>query len=170
MGALTQPPKGALAMSLPALSDDLKSWLLRDPGNTEYLPPTATVAGQHVFRYRTPLSASLVKEASATAPAYARACQGPSQARIAAWLGPIALTVRNPLAADEIEGMAVMFAALLVDIPAACFTASTQLQASHTFKLWPSPADIVDLLAEDATEMRRAAAILAYIASAGMAS
>lgn len=163
MGSLTRTPRANLPAALPALSDDLKSWLLRDPGNTEYVTRKDGSAGIHVFRYRTPLSAALKAEAAAVLPGYAAAVRGPSPAHFAAWIGPIALTVRNAMAADEIEGIATQFAALLVDIPSGAFTAATQLQASHTFKFWPSPADIVELVADEARDIRRAVEVLTFI-------
>lgn len=167
MNALTPQPRRGLAAALPSASKAIASWLSRDPANEEYLPGADGTVGIMVFRYRSPLTDALVGEAQRLLPVFRIASEAASPGLLARWLTPIALTVRNPLATDEIAGVAELFAPLLSDLPGGCFTAATQRYAAQTFKFWPSPADLAELVRDEAADIRRGISVLSYLASKG---
>lgn len=109
-------------------------------------------------------SAEVKEEAGRALSAIAPYAHTPSEDLVKMWLQPIPFAVRNMKTEEEMVGWihAVMLAA--ASLPCGSFTAETQRAALHRFKLFPSVADIVELLSEQTKEIRDKAFVLRRIA------
>lgn len=151
--------------SLPTMSPELRGWFLDDL-DMEWVAPAAGRAAILLPHYRD-RSSLVLGEATALLSSYAQVASPPSAAFLADWLKPLAAVVRNPVSAAELDQIAPIFAAALADIPIGAFSLPTWRLAMQTFKFWPSPADIAELVAPAAQEIRRTVAVLKFIAEGG---
>lgn len=152
-GSMLPPP--------PPMSPELRGWMLDDM-DMEWLPPTAQRQAIRLPRYRDD-SAAVRAEAARLLPAYRAGARPPSARFLCDWLQPLAAVVRNPISRDDLENISGIFADALADIPVATFTPAAWRRAMQTFKFWPSPADVAELLQDDAKDIRRAVEVLTFI-------
>lgn len=142
---------------------DLHAWLSEDYEMRWTTPPSD---GSRAIK----VPASLTKTpdisllAASMLPAAIAATKGPPPALIKAWLEMLTLC-RGAPAFDAMPGVVTLFAQALADIPAGAFNAKTQRAAAQKFDFFPSPAAVVALLQDEIKEIRRAAAVLRYLAS-----
>jgi hypothetical protein len=142
---------------------DLHAWLSEDYEMRWTVPPAD--GGRAV---QVPASLTKTPEirqiAAALLPATIDAMQAPSEALIQNWLEMLMLCRGSP-AFDAMPGVISLFSRALADIPAGAFNAKTQRAAAQKFDFFPSPAAVVNLLQDEIKEIRRAAAVLRYLAS-----
>ncbi|MEJ0017518.1 MAG: hypothetical protein WDN25_13325 [Acetobacteraceae bacterium] len=95
-----------------------------------------------------------------------RAYSAPVQAEARAWLLPIQAAVRNPADEDRLPGWVAAVLLAVGHLEVGAFTAGTQREALQTFKFFPSAADVYEILAGPAVEIRMRLRTLERIASA----
>ena len=69
-----------------------------------------------------------------------------------AWLGPVALGVRNPMPATDLPTFTAVLEFALEDIPRSVLSRETQRQALRTWRFFPSVAEVYELLAPPAKQ------------------
>lgn len=145
---------------MPKLSPALLNWIIDAPDMEWLNMPGGSFI--QVPRYRD--SGPAVKEeAKRLIEVYRSAVRPPSANYLRAWLQALAMVVRNPVSAAELDAMSGIFAAALGTVPVAAFSQTAWVRALQTFKFWPSPADLFALVKEDADEIMRTLAVLEYI-------
>lgn len=150
---------------LPTMSPALRGWLL-DDFDMEWVQIAKESPLIKLPRYRD-TSASVRAEAARLLPAYRAASKPPSCIFLCEWLQPLAVVVRNPVSVHSLEHLSLIFAEALSTVPVGAFSRDAWVRMMQTFKFWPSPADIAELLQDDANDIRRAVEVLAFIAEGG---
>jgi hypothetical protein len=158
MGDVT-PTSGS--QPLPIMSPELRGWLLDDL-DMEWVPPSRGRPAIRLPRYRD-TSSAVRAEAARILPIYRKGAQPADAKFLHGWLQPLAAVVRNPVSVDELDTLSRIFAHALADVPRASFTDTAWRRAMQTFKFWPSVADVAELVADDAQEIRRAVEVLTFI-------
>lgn len=148
--------------ALPKLSKDLETWFWTD-GDMDWLAPEGNHAAMRVSRYRV-RTAAVIAEAKRLLPAHLAAAKPISVEALAEWLRPLAVVVRNPMSADVLAKLAPILAMGLSDVPCGAFTEATWRRAAQAFQFWPALADIVDIVRDEADDIRQRVTVLRYLA------
>lgn len=151
-----------IAFSVESLPPDLHAWLSEDYEMRWTTSPADGSAPIKVPAYLTK-APEIQAAAVALLPAAIEACKGPTVAHLRSWMDLLTLC-RGAPSKEAMPGVAALFAGVLADIPAGAFTARTQRVAAQKFDWFPSPAAVCELLSDEIREIRRAAAVLKYLA------